>query len=137
MTGQLLVSTDMTSWQELSSNPIADFAVSPTDADVLIATTQQGLTRSTDGGRTFEPVTSAPLMVFVGWGEDGTLAGVTPDGAVYTADDPAGEWTKRGSLGGQPEALTVQAAKQIYAATSASVLLSTDGGRTFSPTTTQ
>ena len=131
MTGQLLVSTDMKSWEELSSTPIADFAVSPTEPDVLIATTEQGLARSPDGGRNFEPVDSAPLMVFVSWAEDGTLAGVTPDGVVYTAEDPDGLWTRSGSLNGQPEALTVQSDKAIYAAANGAVLLSTDGGRTF------
>jgi hypothetical protein len=137
LAGQLLVSTDMKSWQELSREPIADFAVSPSDPDVLVATTQQGLAQSADGGRTFEVVGSAPLMVFVGWAEDGTLAGVTPEGVVYTADDPTGEWNERGSLDGQPEALTIQSAKEIYAAANGAVLVSTDGGRTFSPTLEQ
>lgn len=137
MTGQLLLSTDMKSWQELSRTPIADFTVSPTDPDILVATTEQGLARSADGGRTFQPVGSAPLMVFVGWAEDGTLAGVTPTGVVYTADTPTGEWTERGNLGGQPEALTVQSADEIYAAANGAVLVSTDGGRTFSPTLEQ
>lgn len=137
MTGQLLLSTDMKSWQELSRTPIADFTVSPTDPDSLVATTEQGLARSADGGRTFQPVASAPLMVFVGWAEDGTLAGVTPTGVVYTADTPTGEWTERGNLGGQPEALTVQSADEIYAAANGAVLVSTDGGRTFSPTLEQ
>ncbi len=131
MTGQLLVSGDMKSWEELSRTPIADFAVSPTDPEVLLATTEQGLARSTDGGRTFETLAAAPLMVFVSWAEDGALAGVTPDGVVYTAEDPAGEWSKRGSLDGRPEALTVQSAKAIYAAANGTVLLSTDGGGTF------
>lgn len=133
MTGQLLVSTDLKSWQALSGEPIADFAVSPTDPDVLVATTEQGLVRSTDGGRTFESVDSAPLMVFVGWAEDGTLAGVTPDGVVHTARDPDGVWTQGGSLDGQPEAITVKSADAIYAAANGAVLVSTDGGRTFSP----
>jgi len=133
MTGRLLVSTDMRAWQELSSEAMADFAVSPTDPEVLVATTEQGLARSGDGGSTFEPVGSAPLMIFVGWAEDGTLAGVTPDGVVYTAANPAGAWTERASLGAQPEALTIVSANEIYAAASGAVLVSTDGGRTFSP----
>jgi hypothetical protein len=137
MTGQLLVSTDMKSWQELSHTPIADFTVSPADPDILVATAQEGLTRSKDGGRTFEVVATAPLMVFVGWAEDGTLAGVTPEGVVYTADDAAGAWTERGSLGAQPEALTVLSAKEIYAAANGGVLVSTDGGRSFIPTLEQ
>ena len=133
MTGQLLTSTDKQSWAEVSSAEIADFAVSPEDPDVLVATTQEGLARSTDGGATFEVVESAPVMVFVSWAEDGTLAGVTPDGVVYTAEDPAGEWSERAGLDGQPEALTVDSATQIYAAANGTVLASTDGGATFSP----
>lgn len=131
MTGQLLTSADMNSWEELSSNPIADFAVSPTEPDVLIATTEQGLARSTDGGRNFQPLPSAPLMVFVSWASDGTVTGVTPDGGVFTAEDPDGEWSQRGTLDGQPEALTAQSGSEIYAAANGTVLLSTDGGRTF------
>lgn len=137
MTGQLLVSEDKESWQELSAESIADFAVSPDDADVLIATSQQGLVLSNDGGSTFAAVSEAPLMVFVGWAEDGTLAGVTPEGVVYTADAPDGDWTERGNVGGQPEALTVHSADAIYAATNGTVLVSTDGGTTFSPTISQ
>lgn len=131
LTGQLLVSQDKESWEELSREPIAGFAVDPEDADVLIATTEQGLVQSDDGGRTFEPLPGAPLMVFVGWAEDGTLAGVTPEGALYKADAPSEDWTESGDLGGQPEALTVHSAEEIYAAANGNVLVSTDGGATF------
>lgn len=131
MTGQLLVSDDMKSWRELARLKIADFAVSPEDEDTLVATTQEGLTITTDGARSFQVVEGAPLMVFVSWAEDGMLAGVTPDGVVYTSTDPTGSWTKRASLGGQPEALTVTSATDVYAAANATVLRSTDGAATF------
>lgn len=131
MTGQLLVSSDMKNWQELTSAPIADFAVSPEDADTLVATTQEGLALTTDAGETFDLVEGAPLMVFVGWADDGTLAGVTPEGVVYTSTDPTGRWAVRGSLAGQPEAFTIEAADEMYAAANATVLRSTDGGNTF------
>ncbi|MDQ4051339.1 MAG: exo-alpha-sialidase [Actinomycetota bacterium] len=134
MTGQLLVSDDMESWEELSREPIADFAVSPKDANVLIATTPRGLVQSNDGGGTFEVVPGAPLMEFVGWAEDGTLAGVTPEGVVYTADSPAGDWTEGGNVGGRPEALTVHSAEEIYGAANGAILVSTDGGATFDST---
>jgi hypothetical protein len=132
MTGQLLISADKQSWEVLSTAEIADFAVSPSDADVLVATTGQGLTWSADGGTTFKLVDSAPVMVFVSWADDGTLAGVTPDGAVYTAQDPADTWTEQARLDGHPEALTIASGTQIYAAASGAVLASTDGGATFS-----
>lgn len=137
MTGQLLVSDDKESWQELSREPIADFAVSPDDENILIATTEQGLKQSKDGGSTFEVVPEAPVMVFVGWADDGTLAGVTPDGVIYSADSPDAGWTERGNVGGQPEALTVHSAEGIYAAANGTVLLSTDGGATFRSTIAQ
>ena len=132
MTGQLLMSSDRKTWQELSSNPIADFAVSPDDAEVLLATTEDGLAQSTDGGANFQVLSSAPVMVFIGWSEDGTVAGVTPEGTVFTAEKPDGEWTERGDLGGAPEALAVESRDQIYAAANGTVLLSTDEGETFS-----
>jgi hypothetical protein len=135
MTGQLLASDDFTAWDVLGQEPITDFAVSPETADELIATTQQGLLWSVDAGRSFESVASAPVMVFVGWGADGGLVGVSPDGVVHTADDPSGEWIERGNLGGQPEALTVQSADEIYAAVNGDVLISTDGGSTFTSIT--
>lgn len=133
MTGQLLVSTDKQFWEALSTAEIADFAVSPEDPELLVATTQEGLTRSADGGATFEVVEAAPVMVFVSWAEDGTLAGVTPGGVVYTAQDPAGEWAEQAALEGWPEALTIESANEIYAATNGTVVASTDGGAAFSP----
>lgn len=132
--GQLMTSTDMTSWETAGTTALADVAVSPASADDIVATTQEGLAQSSDGGQTFSLVTSAPLILFVSWGSDGTIAGVAPDGAVYTAEKPDGKWTKRASLG-QPEALTVESATEIYVATGGDILLSTDGGVTFKSVT--
>ena len=128
--GQLMISTDLTSWKAAGTTAIADVAVSPASVDDIVATTQNGLARSSDGGRTFALVKSAPMLVFVSWGTDGSLVGVTPNGVVYTAEKPDGEWTKRASLG-QPEAVTIESATEIYVATGGEVLLSTDGGGTF------
>jgi hypothetical protein len=72
-------------------------------------------------------------MVFVSWADDGALAGVTPDGVVHTADEPVGEWTAQARLEGQPEALTIDSARDIYAAANGAVLASNDGGATFLP----
>lgn len=132
MTGSLMVSDDMASWQELSDAPMADFAVSPDNPDTLVATTQEGLTVSTDGAQSFELAPGAPVLLFVGWGDDGTLAGVTPDGDVFTTQALDASWTKRGSLGGPPEAFTIESSRELYAATNATVLRSADGGETFS-----
>lgn len=60
---------------------------------------------------------------------------MTPGGVPCTADAPDGDWTERGNIGGQPEALTVHSADGYYAAADGTV--STDGGATFSPTIPQ
>jgi hypothetical protein len=41
---------------------IADIAVAPDRPDEIIATTGQGPTRSTDGGRTFTLLADAPIL---------------------------------------------------------------------------
>jgi hypothetical protein len=47
---------DGASWDVRSTLDMFDFAVSPTDPDLLLATTTtQGIVRSIDGGRTWQP----------------------------------------------------------------------------------
>lgn len=50
--GEFMVSDDRVEWETRSRLAMRDFAVSPTDPDTLLATTERGLARSTDGGRT-------------------------------------------------------------------------------------
>lgn len=131
LTGEFMVSTDMVNWETRSTLSMADFAVSPDDPDTILATTEQGPALSTDGGRSFEPVDGAPLLVFVSWAEDGTLAGVDPEGTVYVGEDGPSSLARTGRLGGHPQALEAQDATTIHAATETGVVVSEDGGRTF------
>ena len=131
MTGQLMASTDGRTWDVRSTEPIADFAVNPSDPTTLVATTQDGPAISRDGGVTFQPLPSAPLLVLVDWASDGTLVGVSPDGAVYRSSDDAATWEARGKLGGPPEAIDVEDTDTMYAAANAKVFKSSDGGATF------
>jgi hypothetical protein len=54
--GTLRVSSDKKTWDTRARLAAADIAVSPADANTVLATTRQGLARSTDGGRTFRPL---------------------------------------------------------------------------------
>lgn len=130
-----MVSQDRTDWDRRSQLPMADFAVSPTDPDMILATTEQGVVRSTDGGRRWAPVAGAPVLVVLTWAEQGQLYGVTPDGTVQRSADGGATWTKRGSVNEQPEAITVDVrggTETLYvAATDRGILASTDQGRTF------
>lgn len=71
------------------------------------AATGTGLERSTDGGRTFRPVPSAPGLVAVEEPEPVSLVALTPDGRVLTARGD-GPWTRLGRLteGGKATVLT-------------------------------
>jgi hypothetical protein len=132
MTGGFLISDDKRSWETRTTLPMADFAVSPNDADVVVATTEQGLARSDDGGRNFVAVPRAPLMLQVSWAQDGSLVGVGPDGTVYTSSGDGQPWEQRAQLDGRPEALLAVAAEEIYVAAGGAVFLSTDGAESFS-----
>ena len=134
-TGQFMVSPDGgKDWQARSTLALRDFAVSPTDPDSVLATTERGLARSTDGGRTWT-VLRAPTLAVLAWHTAGSLYGIAPDGAVHVSADGGTSWTERGSAGGPPEAVTVAAGdgeQVLYVAVSGrGILQSTDGGRTF------
>lgn len=131
MTGEFLVSDDKRTWETRTTLPMADFAVSPDDPDLILATTEQGLARSDDGGRTFEPMPEAPLMQLISWAEDGTLVGIAPDGTVHTSTGDGQSWEQRGQVDGRPEALVTVSANEIYAAADGAIVLSTDGGESF------
>ena len=132
MTGALMVSDDLRSWETRFTGPIADIAVSPEDPDTVVATTEQGLGISRDGGATFASLGAGPIAQLASWAEDGTLVVATPDGTVYTSTGKLTTWTKRGSLQGPPEALTATTGEEIYAAANGDILTSRDGGATFS-----
>ena len=130
-----MVSEDRKDWDRRSQLPMADFAVDPTDPDTLLATTEQGVVRSADGGRAWTPVAGAPTLVVLSWAEQGQLYGVTPDGTVQRSEDGGVTWGERGSVGGEPEAITVDVRdgeETLYvAASDRGIVASTDQGRTF------
>lgn len=131
LTGEFMVSQDKQTWDTRSQVPMADFAVSPDDPDVVLATTEQGLQRSDDGGRNFEPLPAAPVLLLVAWADDGTIVGVEPDGNVQASADAGQSWQQRGSLDAPPQALTATDADEVFAAVEGAILASSDGGRSF------
>jgi hypothetical protein len=132
MTGEFLVSTDGRTWETRNAGvPLADFAVSPDDPELLVATTQEGPARSTDGGRSFSVLDGAPLLLLVDWADDGALVGVAPDGAVHGSEDGGATWTARGSVNGAPQALEASDGGQVVVAIDGAIVESGDGGESF------
>lgn len=110
-----------------------DLATHPAGAATVWAATVTGLERSTDGGRTFRPVSSAPGLVAVEGPEPGSLVALAADGRVLTGR-AGGPWTQRGRLpeGGKSTVLTAVTAQHLPAAdTTHAVYKSADGGRTW------
>lgn len=55
---------------------MVDFTISPTDPDVILVATRQGVVRSTDGGRTFAPAIGSPRLALLDWSEGDIVIGV-------------------------------------------------------------
>ena len=133
--GTFLVSEDKQEWDRRAQLPLRDFAVSPADADLVLATTQQGLARSTDGGRTWAVDRGAPTLATLAWAEPDSLYGTGPEGQVQHSADGGRTWAARGDAGGEPEAVTVDSSsgtEVLYVAVrQRGILASRDGGRSF------
>lgn len=131
VSGRFMVSADQQEWEPRSDVPMADIAVSPDDPELLVATTEQGPTRSSDGGGELTPITDAPPLLFLDWHASGILVGVDTGGTVHTSTDGGDTWTEGGSVDGDAAALAVHGDDEVYVATDAAIYHSTDGGESF------
>lgn len=134
--GRLLRSTDRgRTWADLGTPPLFDLALDPVDTDHVVGTTEQGPVMSTDGGVAFAPITGAPLLALLAWAPN-SLYGVAPDGVVHTSIDGGSTWQVKGSVPGQPAALTADAGRVVVLAGD-TIVESTDGGVSFTPRITE
>jgi hypothetical protein len=133
--GTFMVSPDRQDWDRRAELPLRDFAVSPTDPDAVLATTERGVVRSADGGSTFALLDGAPTLVVLAWAAPQSLFGIAPDGLVHHSADGGATWTARGRIGGEPEAVAVDTSgggERLYAAAAGrGIVVSDDGGVTF------
>lgn len=133
--GAFMVSTDREQWERRSRIEIADFAVDPSDADGIVATSARGVLRSSDGGRTWTPVAGAPALAVLEWDPAAALVAVAVDGGVHRSRDAGRTWSRTGGTPGSPEAVTVDArggTDVLYVAVADhGILVSRDGGATF------
>ncbi|MDT9693589.1 exo-alpha-sialidase [Streptomyces sp. P9(2023)] len=129
--GLLRVSKDGTNWQDRARLQALDFAVNPADPSRLVATTAEGVARSTDGGATFGPGQGTG-MEFLSWASPDSLFGVDFTGALSISSDGGTTWTKTATVpGGQPQALTAVDERHILAATQDGIYESQDAGKSF------
>jgi hypothetical protein len=130
-TGQrLMVTSDRRRWQVRSTVELAGFAVSPTDPELVVATTGRQLVRSADGGRSWQPL-QGPAVLVLDWADQAGLWGISPDGQVWHSRDAARTWQRPGRVGGQPEALLAHQGRLYAAVAGLGIVSSADGGRTW------
>jgi hypothetical protein len=125
--GRFMVSRDRRRWQTRSTTTLVDFAVSPRDGQVILATTERGLMRSADGGRQWRPA-GGPAIALLDWTRPEALWGVADDGRLWASADAGRTWQRRGELGGPPEAFLAQADTLYAAVDEQGIRSSSDGG---------
>lgn len=142
--GQLRTSSNGASWTNSPATFTPAVLAGSPASTVVLATTQDGVQRSTDAGKTWQPVSNSPVIQFAAFATSMEKApteavGVSPDGSVHVSTDAGLTWTATGKINGQVEAVTAMeggAGKPwIWAATTTGVQVSTDGGATFRPAT--
>lgn len=133
--GTLRVSTDAgRTWTDRGSDLApAVLAADPGDPATVLATTAAGVQRSTDSGETFTVVSGGLILQAVAWAQAGLVVGVEPSGRIHTSTDGGSTWQARGRIPGQPHALAAAGPGTVAAAVESGVVLSTDGGVTFTP----
>jgi hypothetical protein len=128
--GQLIASTDKTTWQTRATMPIRDFDISPTDPQTLLATTETGPQRSTDSGATWSPA-GGPPMVLLAWETTDRLWGITTTGDIVASANGGTSWNPSGKLAGQATALAAHDGNLYASVHERGIFRSSDGGATW------
>jgi hypothetical protein len=135
--GTLRTSPDGKTWTTVAADFAPAALAGHPDSDTVLATTREGVQRSTDGGRTWTPAESSPVIQYATFAHPAEALGVEPDGSVHYSADAGETWIRKGRIEGQ--VLAVAAVKGadgnpwIWAATAGGIVVSTDGGTTFRP----
>ena len=127
---QILLSRDDGKTFEPRVAPMAlvDLAADPGDPKRWAATSETGIFVSVDEGRTWRQRDPTP-NVRLAWAAPDELYRIDPGGPVKVSADGGETWEDRGSTGGEPQALAVDEAGALYAATlDGKVQKSEDGG---------
>ena len=102
----------------------------------MLATTEQGVRRSGDGGNTWVLPQGAPLLLLTTFASKSAVVGVTPDGTVQLSRDGGLTWQETGGgVTGQPAAIAAAedtGQLKIWVATDTGIEYSADTGATFS-----
>jgi photosystem II stability/assembly factor-like uncharacterized protein len=115
----------------VTPEPLIDLAVDPEDSSRWVASTQSGLIVSGDEGRSWREREPVPNIRFA-WPAADSLYRIDPGGPVKFSGDGGRTWQRRGTTGGEPQALFADAPDHLYAVLiDGTVKESQDGGATW------
>lgn len=133
--GTLQTSPDGKTWTAAKAEFVPAVLAGNPETDSVLATTREGLQRSTDGGKTWQLNTEAPIIQFVAFASGTEVIGVEPNGSVHYSPDAGSTWTQTGRIEAQVQAITAvketEGKPWIWAATTEGLVISTDGGVLF------
>lgn len=132
--GTVRLSADGSTWTDAATQ-ISPYNLAGNPAtELVVATTEEGIYRSTDAGQTWTKESDAPIVLVAAVTADAEIFGVLPSGEVITSTDAGLTWQQAGSVAGQPSAITtVQGTgdQEIWVATENGLEKSVDNGLTF------
>lgn len=137
--GALRTTPDGKTWS-LGGLPVVPqtLAAAP-DGSQVLATTEKGLLSSTDQGRTWVTLASAPRLFLSAWADSKTAVGVTTQGGVAVSADAGRSWKIGAAKLSSAQALSASREKagalEILVVTDTGVLQSRDNGATLTKLT--
>lgn len=126
--GRLMVSRDGgRKWiQRRPPAAMYDVAIHPSNPERIVASTERGVFSSADAGKSWDQLRDDTAGLLA-WPAADRLYLVDGQGGVQVSADGGSEWTPRGSIGGQPAAVTAQGA-ELYVALPDGTVKRSDGG---------
>lgn len=135
--GELLTTPEGKTWKTVPAGFAPAALAGHPDSDTVLATTPEGIQRSTDGGSTWAPLAAGPVIQFAAFAGPAEAVGVEPDGTVHYSPDAGATWVRKGRIDGKVQAVAAvkgtDGSVGVWAATAAGISVSTDGGTTFQP----
>ncbi|MDQ5808621.1 MAG: exo-alpha-sialidase, partial [Actinomycetota bacterium] len=130
--GQFLASEDGgRTWKRRSPPaPVIDLAPNANRPAEVVASTEDGMHVSRDGGATWRPLTPG-VGGLLARTRGGTLFVVDAEDGVHRSDDGGASFDAAGEIGGQPAAFAAHGDDLYVALHSNEVKTSSDGGRTW------
>ncbi|WP_350004419.1 F510_1955 family glycosylhydrolase [Pseudarthrobacter sp. WHRI 8279] len=135
--GVLRTSPDGKAWNTVAADFAPAALAGHPHSTTVLATTQDGIQRSTDAGSTWKPLDDGPVIQFAAFAHPAEAVGVEPDGTVHYSADAGETWTEKGRIDAEVMAIAALKGEDgrpwIWAATADGVIVSTDGGTNFRP----